>query len=100
MHAYLEWLHVGADGAVRRAGDRVDSSCAHAIESRSAIPGQWCIQGSSSNSVMTRVQWEDDSSVQTTVQCEDVSTVGSPQYSGKTLDSVKITVQCEDDSTV
>ena len=54
VHANLEGLHVGADGAVRCPGDRVYSRRVHAIQSRAAVPGQRCMLGA---------QCEDDSTV-------------------------------------
>ena len=54
VHADLEGLHVGADGAVRGPGDRVYSRRVHAIQNRAAVPGQRCMLGA---------QCEDDSAV-------------------------------------
>ena len=40
VHPDPEWLHVGADSAVRCARDSVVSGCVKAVETRAAIPGQ------------------------------------------------------------
>ena len=45
VHGDLEGLQVGADGAVRGPGDRVDSRRVQTIQSRAAVPGQRCILG-------------------------------------------------------